>query len=134
MDGFDPAAGLVLSGHTLYGTAFYGGNNRFIADQSSGSVFALSTTAHPFVTLHSFRGDDLGEPQCNLVLSGNTLYGTGVSGGVNGSGSVFDLTTNENDGPSGINRNRLLIATVSMVFLAFRVQGPTSPEPVRWPV
>jgi uncharacterized repeat protein (TIGR03803 family) len=100
LDGFDPEAGLILSGNTLYGTAFQGGNNAY-----SGSVFALSASAHRLSTLLSFNSDPNtfpnGQgPEGGLVLSGGTLYGTAASGGC-GVGSVFSLNTNGTSGADG---------------------------------
>src|SRR5947209_6289503 len=49
--------------------------------------------AQTFSTLHSFTsGSDGSVPYANLVLSGNTLYGTACTGG-NGNGSVFAVNT-----------------------------------------
>src|SRR6266581_9142706 len=47
-DGANPWAGLVLSGHTLYGTASNGG------DRGAGTVFAINTDGTGFTTLHGF--------------------------------------------------------------------------------
>jgi uncharacterized repeat protein (TIGR03803 family) len=92
-DGTEPAAGLVLSGNTLYGTAQYGGSNGF------GTVFALNTNGSNFITLHNFSiltGNPLSnsdgvEPAAGLVISGSTLYGTTIAGGTNGYGTVFSI-------------------------------------------
>jgi uncharacterized repeat protein (TIGR03803 family) len=86
-DGALPAAGLVLSGNTLYGTAAAGGTNR------SGTVFAVNIDGNGFTVLHYFRGGSDGDgPEAGLILSGNTFYGTTVSGGSSGEGTVFALT------------------------------------------
>jgi uncharacterized repeat protein (TIGR03803 family) len=101
-DGFDPMAGLFLSGNTLYGTTYGGGS---FAD---GVVFAINTDGSSFTNLHSFSGwtqapggnpYDGSNPQAGLILSGNTLYGTTVYGGTNlggsfpGVGVVFAVNT-----------------------------------------
>jgi uncharacterized repeat protein (TIGR03803 family) len=45
-----------------------------------------------FRVLHTFAdGTDGRGPHADLILSGNTLYGTTVSGGSNGSGTVFKI-------------------------------------------
>jgi hypothetical protein len=77
-DGANPAASLVLSGSTLYGTAPHGG-----ADYS-GTVFAVNTDGTDFTTLCDFYPDgiDGSQPAASLVLSGNTLYGTTLFGTV----------------------------------------------------
>ncbi|TAL00501.1 MAG: hypothetical protein EPO07_09580 [Verrucomicrobia bacterium] len=87
-DGAHPFAGLVLSGNTLYGTAQMGGATQ------NGTVFSLSTNGTGFTTLHNFStgpgsNSDGANPQAELVLSGNTLYGTAYLGGSFGKGTVF---------------------------------------------
>ena len=44
-----------------------------------------------FTNLHSFSFSDGGEPLCELVASGNILYGTTTIGGLNGFGDVFAM-------------------------------------------
>lgn len=95
-DGGYPHAGLILSGHTLYGTTAGGGSS------GSGTVFALETDGTGFTNLYSFTvgsGDygtnsDGTSPHAGLLLSGKTLYGTAAWGGSAGVGTVFGLTTN----------------------------------------
>ena len=94
-DGANPEAGLILSGNTLYGTASSGGSSGY------GTVFALNTDGSGFATLHSFTArdpntgtnSDGARPQADLILSGNTLYGTATFGGSSGYGTVFALNT-----------------------------------------
>jgi len=88
-DGSNPYAGLLLSGNTLYGTAIGGGSS------GRGTVFAVTTDGTVFTTLHSFAGSpsEGANPQGVLVLSGNTLYGTTVSGGSGLYGTVFAVNT-----------------------------------------
>jgi len=91
-DGANPEAGLVLSGNTLYGTAYGGGGSGW------GTVFAVNTNGTAFTSLHEFTSSsDGGGPSAGLVLSGNTLYGTtffgGSSGGFSGAGTVFAVNT-----------------------------------------
>ena len=84
-DGSGPQAGLILSGNTLYGTTVTGGN------PGAGTVFALNTDGTDFTALHGFTGGgDRGNPYAGLILSGDTLYGTGVAG----NGMVFAVNTN----------------------------------------
>jgi uncharacterized repeat protein (TIGR03803 family) len=88
-DGATPVACLVLSGNTLYGTAYNGGPN------GVGTVFAISTNGMGFTNLYSFTGgNDGAHPQAGLLLSGNTLYGATASGGTNGAGAIFAINTN----------------------------------------
>jgi uncharacterized repeat protein (TIGR03803 family) len=47
-----------------------------------------------FRVLHTFAGGtDARGPHADLILSGNTLYGTTVSGGSSGNGTVFKINT-----------------------------------------
>jgi len=95
-DGANPIAGLILSGNTLYGTAFYGGSS------GNGTVFAVNTDGTGFTTLHSFMAfsvlsstnSDGANPYAGLILSGNTLHGTAKQGGSSGNGTVFAVNTN----------------------------------------
>jgi uncharacterized repeat protein (TIGR03803 family) len=56
----------------------------------------LAGFAQTFTTLHSFPNiTDGAQPYAGLILSGNTLYGTTIYGGLEGvGGTVFALTTN----------------------------------------
>jgi uncharacterized repeat protein (TIGR03803 family) len=86
-DGAQPYSALILSGDTLYGTAPFGGAYDY------GTVFALNTDGTGFTNLYSFTGGgDGGLPWGSLVLSGNTLYGTAIIGGLNSYGTVFGLS------------------------------------------
>ena len=93
-DGAHPYAGLILSGRTLYGTAYYGGSG------GNGTVFAVNTDGTGFTNLHSFTAvlnsinSDGANPYAGVILSGNTLYGTANGGGSLGYGTVFAVNTN----------------------------------------
>jgi uncharacterized repeat protein (TIGR03803 family) len=88
-DGSEPLGALILSGGMLYGTASRGGS------QAEGTVFGVSTNGLNFTNLYTFiGGNDGSSPSAGLVLSGNTLYGTTQSGGTNGDGTLFAITTN----------------------------------------
>jgi uncharacterized repeat protein (TIGR03803 family) len=88
-DGITPEAALVLAGDTLYGTATYGGSNSY------GTVFSLNTLTLNFTTIHTFTGSNDGAfPWGDLIVSGNTLYGTANGGGSSGYGTVFSVNTN----------------------------------------
>jgi uncharacterized repeat protein (TIGR03803 family) len=94
-DGDAPLAALLLSGDTLYGTASGGGSS------GNGTVFAVNTNGTGFTNLHSFTANpaprhtnsDGAEPYAGLILSGNTLYGTAIVGGLAANGTVFALNT-----------------------------------------
>lgn len=88
-DGSEPLGALILSGGMLYGTASRGGS------QAEGTVFGVSTNGLNFTNLYTFiGGNDGSSPSAGLVLSGNILYGTTQSGGTNGDGTLFAITTN----------------------------------------
>jgi len=93
-----PAAGLILSGNSLYGTARQG------ASFGRGTVFKVNTDGTSFTNLHSFTAgnfisssvytnSDGANPYAGLILSGNTLYGTARQGGSSGNGTVFKVNT-----------------------------------------
>jgi uncharacterized repeat protein (TIGR03803 family) len=93
-DGAEPS-GLTLSGNTLYGTTAWSGTG------DSGTVFKVNTDGTGFTVLHSFSAHDAwwvnsdGIPgDQSLVLSSNTLYGTGATGGnFYSNGTIFSVNT-----------------------------------------
>jgi uncharacterized repeat protein (TIGR03803 family) len=93
-DGVGPDVS-ILSGNTLYGRALSGGTN------GNGTIFSVKTNGTGFTTLHTFvatdpngnNSDGVG-PDRELILSGNTLYGSAGSGGTNGAGTIFAVKTN----------------------------------------
>jgi uncharacterized repeat protein (TIGR03803 family) len=96
-DGALPVARLILSGNTLYGTAYVGGSS------DAGTVFKVNTDGSGFTNLHSFSGSSDGDdPRVGLLLSGSTLYGAD-DGGSSGNGTVFVLNT---DGTGFTNLHR----------------------------
>jgi uncharacterized repeat protein (TIGR03803 family) len=95
-DGVNPWCGLVLSGNTLYGTAYGGGNS------GRGTVFAINTDGTGFSTLYNFTAGEVNSssqltnsdgafPIGGLILSGTTVYGTSSAGGSLGWGTIFSL-------------------------------------------
>lgn len=96
-DGTHPIVGLILSGGTLYGSAWQGGS------AGEGTVFRLNTDGMAFTNLHNFAvlsdppyfgtNYDGAAPRSRLLLSGNNLYGTTYSGGTNGNGTIFKVST-----------------------------------------
>jgi uncharacterized repeat protein (TIGR03803 family) len=91
-NGANPYGGVVWGGDGwLYGTTAYGGANGY------GTVYRVST-AGGFQTLHSFSGAaDGANPWASLVRARDgRYYGTTILGGVDGWGTVFQVTTNAN--------------------------------------
>jgi uncharacterized repeat protein (TIGR03803 family) len=89
-DGGDPEAGLIQAGDGyLYGTTYEGGSNGY------GTVYQISTNG-AFNSLYSFTdGYDGSYPAAGLIQAGNGyLYGTTSSGGSNGYGTVYQISTN----------------------------------------
>jgi uncharacterized repeat protein (TIGR03803 family) len=92
-DGASPLGSLILSGNILYGTASSGGTN------ASGAIFKINTDGLGFTTLHMFSGlggtlktnSDGANPQSELLLFNNSLYGTAMNGGHFGNGTLFRL-------------------------------------------
>lgn len=88
-DGAQPDAGLIQgSDGNLYGTTYFGGSNDW------GTVFKIATNGTP-TTIYYFTGlSDGGNPAASLVqgYDGN-FYGTAYSGGSNGVGTVFRITS-----------------------------------------
>jgi uncharacterized repeat protein (TIGR03803 family) len=95
LEGGFPYGGVVGdSAGNLYGTTIAGGTN------DVGTVYQLTPTESGWTgtVLYSFTGGNDGEtPIGNLIIdaSGN-LYGTASEGGLNGGGTVFELSPSEN--------------------------------------
>ena len=74
-----PAASLLLSGNTLFGTA---GN----------TVFSINTNGTNITVLAN--GNEGAKPLGGLVLSGDTFYGTTSAGGAPNAGIIYKVNTN----------------------------------------
>jgi uncharacterized repeat protein (TIGR03803 family) len=92
-----PLAG--ISGSTLYGTTHSGGVSS--GEIPGGTVFQVGTDGTRFTALYLFSGvpgsppyvnGDGDIPASNVVLSGNTLYGTTATGGSIGLGTLFSIS------------------------------------------
>lgn len=76
---------LLISGSTLYGVS--GG-----VPPQPGGVFQLDTNGANAAIIRSFRPPSEGtSPNSDLVLSGNSLYGTTTDGGELGEGAIYRL-------------------------------------------
>jgi len=96
-DGAKPYAGLAISGGTLFGTTYRGGNT------GQGTIFKVNTDGSGFAVLKHFAAyaydSSSGQytnsegvrPQTGLTISGSTLYGVTAYGGSAGYGTVFKL-------------------------------------------
>ena len=95
-DPINPAAGVTLDARgDIYGTASLGGAH------SNGAVYKLSRSGSAWkeTVLYNFQGNSDGaNPVGGVILdkSGN-LYGTTFDGGINGGGTVYELSPS----PSG---------------------------------
>jgi uncharacterized repeat protein (TIGR03803 family) len=92
-DGGEPCAAPILSGSTVFGTTYFGGNS------NCGVVFKVNTDGTGFTVLKQFTGgSDGGKPYgTSLMLSDTTLYGTTTSGGNSNCGVVFKVNTDGTD-------------------------------------
>lgn len=89
LDGFTPNAGLIVDGNSLYGTTAFGGA------YDDGTVFVITTNGSACSIIHSFN-TAAGEgkiPESEVVMAGNTLYGTTLGNGSGLSGTIFSVNT-----------------------------------------
>jgi uncharacterized repeat protein (TIGR03803 family) len=89
-DGASPYSGTVLGADgLLYGTTWDGGTN------AQGTVFRMARDGGSYTVLHHFGAPREGHSLESSLLLGNDgwLYGTTVSGGTNGYGTVFKMNT-----------------------------------------
>jgi uncharacterized repeat protein (TIGR03803 family) len=86
-DGAGPHARLILSGSKLYGTTSGAGGN--------STIFSYDTSNNNFNVLHTFTGgaNDGAMAGGGLTLVGSILYGTTKHGGLNDSGTIFEIGT-----------------------------------------
>ena len=84
-DGQWPQSSLTLSGTNLFGTTQNGGTNDL------GVIFRVNIDGSGYTNLHTFVGvpGDGRAPQGPLTLSGTTLYGMTMNGGVDDLGMIF---------------------------------------------
>jgi uncharacterized repeat protein (TIGR03803 family) len=89
----DPISGLTISadGTTLYGTCYAGGTSFPGPLDDGGAVFSVPTSGGTPMVLGWFTGLNGEDPAGDLVLSGDTLYGTTAFGGRYSDGVVFSI-------------------------------------------
>ncbi|MGD0743893.1 MAG: choice-of-anchor tandem repeat GloVer-containing protein, partial [Verrucomicrobiota bacterium] len=112
-DGASPGGVLVLTNGVLYGATYHGGTNGL------GMVFKVNTDRTGFTVLHTFVGTNVyGAGAGDLLLSGNTLYGSAAYYGSSNAGCIFKLDTsgsnytvlyNFTGGSDGANPNTTLV-------------------------
>jgi uncharacterized repeat protein (TIGR03803 family) len=85
--GYNPGAGLTLSGSTLFGSTLNGGVN------DSGVLFKINTDGTGYGVLHEFTDYDGTSPSTKLTISGTKMFGTTLYGGSSGGGLVFSMDT-----------------------------------------
>ena len=98
-DGFYPSGELAFDhAGNIYGTTANGGGNLNCSDDGCGTIFKLTPNGNGTwtkSTLYAFGGgmNDGDSPRTGVVLdqAGN-LYGTTAEGGIQNSGTVFELT------------------------------------------
>ena len=94
--GYGSYGSLVFdSSGNLYGTTGGGGTYNY------GTVFKLTPNARGHWTgtvLHSFDGKDGLQPLAGLIFKKGILYGTTLSGGAYGGGTVFEVSRNSGAG------------------------------------
>ena len=92
-DGGTPVGGLVSDGKgNLYGTASVGGSTR--GNGGHGVIFKLNIKSGKLTTVHIFTGTDGSQPTATMITDGQgNFFGTTFSGGANGYGTVFELTS-----------------------------------------
>lgn len=98
VNGGFPQAGPTVSGSSFYGTTAAGGGSgvgTVFAGQTNGTIAVL----HSFDTLSPDTALNVeGASPCGLLArSGGTLYGATSTGGANGKGTLFSLSTNGNN-------------------------------------
>ena len=80
---------------SLYGTTIGGGSYDASLDRFGGAIFKVNPDGSGYSVLHSF-GVSLKDglyPMGELAISGTTLYGATRTGGSNGWGTVFEIST-----------------------------------------
>ena len=86
-DGGQPGAELINVGGVLYGTSAGGGS------AGLGTIFSFNPATKTETPLYSFAGGaaDGASPGAALLAQGSLLYGTTISGGANGGGTIYQF-------------------------------------------
>jgi uncharacterized repeat protein (TIGR03803 family) len=89
--GWNPEAGLAVSGSVIYGTTYEGGSSNL------GTVFKVNTDGTAYTVLKNFMLSEGYGLNANLTLSGSVLYGVTYYGGSSNLGTVFKVNTDGTD-------------------------------------
>ena len=96
-DGATPMGAVVEVQGILYGTTEHGGDGATGNGEPGGTVFSFDTGTRTEKVLYSFCSQtncrDGNNPDAGLLKVKGGLYGTTVTGGANGSGTVFWVKT-----------------------------------------
>jgi uncharacterized repeat protein (TIGR03803 family) len=85
-DGTDPTVPIQAPDGKLYGTATTGGSS------GSGTIFRINPDGTGFTVLHQMGAADGVRPNGRLLLASNgKLYGTAVTGGASGLGTIYRM-------------------------------------------
>jgi uncharacterized repeat protein (TIGR03803 family) len=125
-DGGRPSAGLIQATDG----SFYGTTSTFGIYGYYGTVFKMDSSGN-LTTLHSFAGDDGGNPHAGLIqASDGSFYGTTSTGGTYGDGTVFRMDSSGNlttihsfTGSDGANPYARLIQATDGDFYGTTVYG-----------
>jgi uncharacterized repeat protein (TIGR03803 family) len=95
-DGYQPSGDLLVSAGTIYGTTLLGGTASHQNTAGAGTVFAINLGTHVETIVHRFsdsKPDRAGGvyPNGGVTIVGKSLYGTTLSGGTTGYGTVFKV-------------------------------------------
>ncbi|HSC18012.1 MAG TPA: choice-of-anchor tandem repeat GloVer-containing protein, partial [Rhizomicrobium sp.] len=96
VDGQQPWAGVTLDGAgNIYGAVTFAGASQNCGPSGCGNIYKIASDG-TFSVLHNFSWDDGANPASDLVLDKATgdLYGSTLSGGSGGAGTVFKLASN----------------------------------------
>ncbi len=85
-DGWYSCSGLLAIKGSLYGTTAFGGTSY------QGTIFKINLATGTETVLYNFTdGNDGGEPVAALTYRSGKFYGTALSGGIYGLGTVFSF-------------------------------------------
>jgi uncharacterized repeat protein (TIGR03803 family) len=133
-NGIFPAAGLLLDNGNLFGTAAFGGPVPSPGEFGYGTVVEVPAIGGTIKALATFHGYDGEHPIGGLVKDSNgDLFGTTLSGGTSGEGTVFELKPDgtltdlaEFHGYDGANPDATLVLDSSGNLFGTTARGGTS--------